>query len=56
VVKLLKDLDSLSVQERQQIHRACLPRIEHNYNHFYRGGFANLLWTELTGMLDGLKI
>jgi hypothetical protein len=56
VVKLLKDLDRLSAQERQQIHRACLPRVEHNYNHFYRGGFANILWTELTGMLNGLKI
>ena len=54
VVKLLKDLDELSVRERQQIHRACLPRVKHNYNHFYCGGFANLLWTELTGMLDGL--
>jgi hypothetical protein len=56
VVKLLKDLDDLSTQERQQIHRACLPRVDHNYNHFYRGGFANVLWTELTDMLNGLKI
>jgi hypothetical protein len=56
VVKLLKDLDDLSVQERQQIHRACLPRVQHNYTHFYRGGFANVLWAELTGMLNGLKI
>jgi hypothetical protein len=56
VVQLLKDLDDLSAQERQQIHRACLPRVKHNYNHFYRGGFANILWTELTGMLNGLKI
>jgi hypothetical protein len=56
VVQLLKDLDNLSAKERQQIHRACLPRVEHNYNHFYCGGFANILWTELTGMLDGFKI
>ncbi len=56
VIKLLKDLDSLSAQERQQIHRACLPRVEHNYNHFYRGGFANVLWTELTDMLNGFKV
>jgi hypothetical protein len=56
VIKLLKDLDDLSAQERQQIHRACLPCVEHNYNHFYRGGFANILWPELTGMLNGLKI
>jgi hypothetical protein len=56
VVKLLKDLDNLSAQDRQQIHRACLPIVQHNYDHFYRGGFANVLWTELTGMLNGLKV
>jgi hypothetical protein len=55
VVKLLKDLDNLSVQERQQLHRAMLPVVEHNYNHFYQGGFTNILWKELTNMLKGLK-
>jgi hypothetical protein len=54
VTKLLKELDNLSVRERQQIHRACLPAVEHNYNHFYRGGLTDVLWKELTGMLDGL--
>ena len=52
VVKLLKDLDELSPKERQQIHQACLPAVEHNYNHFYQGGFSNVLWTELTNMLN----
>jgi hypothetical protein len=56
VVKLLKDLDNLSAKERQQIHRACLPAVEHNYNHFYRGGLTDVLWTELTTMLNGLQI
>ena len=56
VVKLLKNLDNLSAQERQQIHQACLPIVQYNYDHFYRGNFANLLWTELTGMLNGLKV
>jgi len=54
VTKLLKDLDNLSVQERAEIHRACLPMVEHNYNHFYRGGFADILWQELTHMLNNL--
>ena len=54
VTNLLKDLDSLSVKERQEIHRACLPMVEHNYNHFYQGGLSDILWTELTGMLNGL--
>jgi hypothetical protein len=56
VTRLLKDLDNLSVKERQQIHRACLPVVEHNYNHFYRGGLTDVLWTELITMLNGLRI
>mgnify|MGYP003704374399 CR=1 FL=1 len=55
VIKLLKDLDSLSVKERQQLHRACLPIVEHNYNHFYRGGLSDVLWPELMSMLDGIR-
>jgi hypothetical protein len=56
VTKLLKDLDALTVQERQQIHRACLPVVEHNRNHFYGGGFEAVLWTELVTMLHGLTV
>jgi hypothetical protein len=56
VAQLLKDLDNLSVRERQQIHRACLPAVEHNYNHFYRGGFANILWKEMIAMLEELRV
>ncbi len=56
VTGLLKDLDSLSVKERLHIHRACVPIVEHNYNHFYRGGFTDVLWTELSTMLNGLRI
>ena len=55
VVTLLKDLDSLSVKERLQIHQACLPIVEHNYNHFYQGGLTDILWPELINMLEGLK-
>ena len=56
VVKLLKDLDNLSVEQKQQIHQACLPIVEHNFNHFYGGGFANILWTELMTMLEELRV
>jgi hypothetical protein len=55
VVKLLKDLDALTVKERQRIHQACLPAVEHNYHHFYRGGLTDVLWPELINMLNGLK-
>ena len=56
VTDLLKQLDDLSVKEKQSIHRACLPAVEHNYNHFYNGGFTKILWTELTEMLNGFRI
>jgi hypothetical protein len=56
VAKLLKELDGLSLKERLAIHRACLPIVEHNYNHFYRGGLTDMLWTELTNMLNGFKV
>jgi hypothetical protein len=56
VTKLLKDLDGLSVKERHAIHRACLPIVEHNYNHFYRGGLTDVLWQELIDMLNGFKV
>jgi hypothetical protein len=55
VVTLLKDLDNLSVKERQQLHQHMLPLVEHNYNHFYRGGLANILWPELINMLNGIQ-
>jgi hypothetical protein len=56
VVRLLKDLDDLSVAKRNDIHQACLPIVEHNYNHFYRGGFESILWQELQEMLNEFRI
>jgi hypothetical protein len=55
-VRLLQDLEALTVKERQQIHRACLPIVEHNYKHFYGGAFGSVLWTELVAMLEGLRV
>lgn len=55
VTKLLKDLDTLSLNERLEIHRACLPIVEHNYKHFYQGGLTEILWTELIQMLNNLQ-
>ena len=56
VAELLKTLNNLSVNERQQIHQACLPIVEHNYHHFYSGAFGDLLWKELCAMLDRFKL
>lgn len=51
IADLLKDIDGLSLTERQQLYRHCWPIIEHNWNHFYHGGFEQILWKELRGML-----
>lgn len=56
VVDLLEDLDRLSPAQKQDLHQACLSTVEHNYHHFYHGGFADILWRELLDMLDGLQI
>jgi len=55
IAKLLKELDSLPWNERQQVHRACLPAVEHNYEHFYGTGLEKILWQELQDMLRGLQ-
>jgi hypothetical protein len=56
VTKLLKELNDLSVTERQAVHRACLPIVEHNFEHFYGQGFSNILWNELLNMLKELRV
>jgi hypothetical protein len=56
VVALLKQLDDLTAEQRQDLHRRCLPIVEHNYRHFYGGNFGEVLWTELTEMLDDISI
>ena len=55
IAKLLKEIDNLSLRERHQLHRHMLSMVQHNYNHFYNGGFCDLLWNELQSMLNILQ-
>ena len=52
---LLKKLDEQTEQEKNEMFKKCIPIIEHNWNHFYGGGFEKILWAELTTMLHNLK-
>lgn len=52
---LLKNLDSLTTRELNELYRAALPTIKHNHEHFYGGGFESILWKELTSMLDDIQ-
>ena len=51
IAELLKSLDTLSTQAKQDLFDAAQEVIEHNWNHFYNGGFEAVLWTELNEML-----
>jgi hypothetical protein len=53
--QLLKTLDNQSESEKNEMFKKCIPIIEHNWNHFYGGGFEKILWEELTTMLHNLK-
>lgn len=55
VAKLLLELDSLSTRELQDLYRAALPAVRHNFQHFYDGGFESVLWKEMTGMFDRIR-
>ena len=53
---LLKTLHNLSAQERIALYHAAKETIQHNWDHFYNGGFEAVLWTELQGMLNGIEL
>lgn len=55
IAVLLKELDSKTDSEKQKIFEQCIPIIEHNWNHFYRGDFADVLWLELTSMMENIR-
>jgi hypothetical protein len=56
IARLLKDLDDQSPRELQRIYQAAVPVLEHNFQHFYSGGFEQVLWQELVNMLDDVKL
>jgi imidazoleglycerol phosphate dehydratase HisB len=55
IASLLRSLDELSVEAKQDLFDQARPIIEHNWNHFYGGGFEAVLWQELKDMLDGIE-
>jgi hypothetical protein len=52
IAQLLKQLEG---SDRQAIFDSAQEIIEHNWNHFYGGGFEAVLWQELKGMLNELE-
>lgn len=56
IASLLQKLDQLSASSKQDLFEQCWPIIEHNWNHFYGGGFEAILWQELKDMLNEIAI
>jgi hypothetical protein len=51
VIKVLKDLNNLSLKEKAQLQKQIAPIVQHNFDWFYSNEFENLLWEELTDMM-----
>jgi hypothetical protein len=54
VTEILLEIQARSAAAKIQLWRDLLPIVEHNYDHFYRGGFRDILQVELRTMLAGL--
>jgi hypothetical protein len=54
VTHILLEIQARSAAAKNQLWQDLLPIVEHNYNHFYRGGFRDVLEAELKQMLTGL--
>lgn len=52
IEKIAQVLKQLEHSDRQSIFESAQEIIEHNWNHFYNGGFEQILWQELQDMLN----
>ena len=52
IASLLRSLDELPQEAKQHLFDQAAEVIEHNWNHFYNGGFEAVLWAELNEMLS----
>jgi len=55
IASLLQSLDKLPQSAKQDLFNQCQAVVEHNWNHFYNGGFEAVLWNELNEMLNGIE-
>ena len=51
VTAILLEIQARSAAAKLELHEQLLPRVEHNYRHFYSGGLSDILWQELNTML-----
>lgn len=56
VAVLLKQIDAADKKTKAEIWQQTRDIVLHNWQHFYGHGFESILWRELTGMLDELRV
>jgi hypothetical protein len=54
IASLMRSLDELG-SHRQDIFESCHDIVQHNFDHFYNGGFEKILWEEMQGMLNDMR-
>jgi hypothetical protein len=54
IASLLRSLDELSLEGKQDLFNMTQEIVEYNYNHFYNGGFEKILEIELMSMLESI--
>jgi len=54
IASLLQSLDELPRSAKQDLFEQAQQVVEHNWNHFYGGGFESVLWKELQEMLNDI--
>jgi hypothetical protein len=55
IASLLRSLDELGPEGKQDLFDMAQEVVEHNWNHFYGGGFETVLWQELQEMLNAIE-
>ena len=55
IKKIAQVLKQLENSDHQNIFESAHEIIHHNWNHFYNGGFEQILWQELQDMLNELE-
>ncbi len=55
IASLLRSLNELPAAAKQDLFEQAQEVIEHNWNHFYGGGFEAVLWAELKDMLNDIE-
>jgi hypothetical protein len=55
IASLLRSLDELPAESKQDLFEQAQEVIAHNWNHFYNGGFEAVLWKELQEMLASIE-